>query len=138
MAIGISLNIAKKIIYCKQYCDLNMKEKELNILLLNEFPDIKESFDQETSWQDGLDTGCTVTFVDVFVPYIVKTALSNDEEKTRKIFEFVEKLASFKDKYVNQVILLSIFDPLFCDYNSIDWKKYFGTETNILLEVYNN
>ena len=114
-----------------------MKEKELNTLLLNEFPDIKESFDNETSWQDGLDTGCTVTFADVFVPYLVKCPLSNDEAKTKKIFDFIEKLASLNDEYVNQVILLSIFDPLFDDYNDIDWAKYFGENTKKLLENYN-
>ncbi len=115
-----------------------MKEKELNSLLLEAFPDIKESFNEETSWQDGLDTGCTVTFADIFIPYIVKSALSNDEEKIRKIFEFIEKIASLKDEYVNQVILLSIFDSLFYDYNDIDWKKHFGENTNKLLEVYNS
>ena len=115
-----------------------MKEKELNSLLLEAFPDIKESFNEETSWQDGLDTGCTVTFADIFIPYIVKSALSNDEEKIRKIFEFIEKIASLKDEYVNQVILLSIFDSLFYDYDDIDWKKYFGENTNKLLEVYNS
>ena len=113
-----------------------MKEKELNTLLLNEFPDIKESFDEETSWQDGLDTGCTVTFADVFTPYIVKTTLSNNEEKTKKIFEFIDKLASLKDEYAKQVILLSIFDPLFVDHNDVNWTKYFGENTIELYQIY--
>lgn len=52
-----------------------MKEKELNTSLIEEFPDIKESFVGETSWQDGLNTGCTVTYADVFIPYIVKSVL---------------------------------------------------------------
>ena len=114
-----------------------MKEKELNTLLLNEFPDIKESFDKETSWQDGLDTGCTVTYADIFVPHLVKCTLSNDEEKIKKIFNFIEKLSSLNDEYVKQVILLSIFDPLFDDYNDVDWVKYFGENTRKLLTEYN-
>lgn len=113
-----------------------MKEKELNTLLLEEFPDIKETFEDETFWQDGIDTGCTVTYADVFVPYIVKSALSNDDNKTRKIFDFIEKLASINDEYANQVILLSIFDPLFCDYDDKDWEKYFGENTNKLYDTY--
>ena len=115
-----------------------MKKRELNTLLLEEFPDIKNSFDDETSWQDGLDTGCTVTYADVFVPYLVKTSLSNDEEKTKKIFGFIEKLASLNDEYAKQVILLSVFDPLFDDYNDVEWTKYFGENTKKLFEKYNS
>lgn len=113
-----------------------MTEKDLNMLLIEEFPDIKDSFDDETSWQDGLNTGCTVTYADVFVPYIVKSVLSNSDERIKKIFNYIEKLVLLNDEYVKQVIMLSIFDPLFYDYADIDWCKYFNDGTKKLYDGY--
>ena len=48
-----------------------MDSREFNSMLLNRFPNIKESFEKATSWQDGIDTGSTVVLEDVFMPYLL-------------------------------------------------------------------
>ncbi len=48
-----------------------MKPRDLNTLLLSKFPNLRDAFEKETSWQEGINTGCIVVFEDVFMPYIV-------------------------------------------------------------------
>lgn len=45
-----------------------MKSKELNTLLLKLIPEAKESLDEYTSWQEGLDTGCHNIFENILLP----------------------------------------------------------------------
>ena len=47
-----------------------MQAKELNSLLLEKFPELKKKFDDETSWQDGIETGSFIVFEDVFMPFL--------------------------------------------------------------------
>jgi hypothetical protein len=42
-----------------------MTSKELNLFLLRLLPEIKDSYIEEVSWQDGHDTGSHVVFEDV-------------------------------------------------------------------------
>lgn len=115
-----------------------MKPIEINKLLLESFPELQNEFNEYASWQEGLDTGCTLTFADIFMPYFIKCIEEKDEEKTQGIFNFIEMLASSNDEYANQVILLSIFDPLFFYNDKFDCKKYCGQNTLKLLDIYNS
>ena len=113
-----------------------MKAKEMNILLLESFLELQAKFDEYTSWQEGIDTGCTITYADIFTPYIIECIEKYNEDKIKSIFDFVEKLASFNDEYANQVIMLSIFDPLFFYNDKFDCYKYCGKSTAHLLDIY--
>ena len=69
-----------------------MTSKKLNGILLLTFPDLKEKFEKETSWQDGIDTGCFITFEDVFMPYVKEAVSKCDLNKIKEVFEFIEYL----------------------------------------------
>ena len=46
-----------------------MTSKELNLKLIESFPEIKDVYFEETSWQDGDETGSHVVYADIFVPF---------------------------------------------------------------------
>ena len=49
--------------------------KELNTMLLEAFPELKERFEDETSWDDGIETGSYVVYEDIFMPHVVQALL---------------------------------------------------------------
>lgn len=115
-----------------------MKSKELNQMLLDEYPELKNKFEEETSWQDGIDTGSTVVYEDVFVPFMLEHISSQNNDRIERDFKFIEKLAELSnDEYVKQVILLTIFDNLKFYDDKAEYKKWFGKKTLELLSKYN-
>lgn len=89
-----------------------MKEFELNQLLLNAFPELKERFEEETSWQDGLNTGCFITFEDVFMPFFETVIKTNDEKMKNRIAKFIEALSNIEDDYVQNVLYIAILENI--------------------------
>ena len=57
-----------------------MTSKELNLKLIESFPEIKEVYYEETSWQDADDTGSHIVYADIFVPFI-KTQIYAGKER---------------------------------------------------------
>lgn len=46
-----------------------MTNKELNLKLINDFPDLYEVYKSETEWQEGDNTGSHTVYGDVLAPY---------------------------------------------------------------------
>jgi hypothetical protein len=92
-----------------------MTSKELNLKLIEFFPEIKDIYFAETSWQDGDETGSHVVYADIFVPFI-KTQIFNDKEQAvASVFHYIEKLLELNDEYTNEVISLSVLESLLFD-----------------------
>ena len=87
-----------------------MKPKELNNLLLEKIPNIKSIFDEETSWQEGIDTGSFVVFEDIFMPYIIHCVEQGKTEEIEKCFSFIEECVTSNDLYQKNVIEVSIIE----------------------------
>lgn len=85
---------------------------ELNKELLEKFPEVTESFEKETSWQDGLNTGSTVVFEDVFMPYIIRCVELNLKDEIERIFEYIEECTTSSDKYKKSVIGVAIIENI--------------------------
>ena len=89
-----------------------MNSKELNTLLLKLIPEVKESFEEYTSWQEGLETGCHNVFENVLLP-LTLNALENDrEDLIKRIFAFVNEMLTSGDEYQEEVAQLSFLEPL--------------------------
>ena len=101
-----------------------MKCKELNTKLLEAFPELKQSFEDETSWQEGLETGSTVVYEDVFVPFIEEAITKNDTNTIERIFAFIEELAQIDDEYTKQLLKICVFDNLLFFDDEIDYAKW--------------
>ena len=78
-----------------------MEVRQLNELLLEAFPEVKGEFDRYTSWQDGIDTGCFLTYEDLLLP-LARQALEQKDEKTiGRVAAFIERLLGLDDDYAS-------------------------------------
>ncbi|MBQ7075834.1 MAG: hypothetical protein IJM94_03425 [Clostridia bacterium] len=92
-----------------------MTSKELNLKLIQSFPEIKEIYHEETSWQDGDETGSHVVYEDVFVPFIKKQISDGKEQVIDNVFNYIEILLESNDEYASEVIALSVIESLAFD-----------------------
>ena len=58
-----------------------MTSKELNLKLKYAFPEIEKTYDEETSWQDGDNTGSHIVYGDILIPFIKQQYKLNNEKK---------------------------------------------------------
>lgn len=89
-----------------------MNSQELNSLLLERIPSLKTTFDEETSWQEGLETGSIVVFEDIFMPYIIYCVENNLGDEINKCFNFIEECMCSNDSYQRNVIEVSIIENI--------------------------
>lgn len=101
-----------------------MKSRELNQLLLDRFPEIENKFNEETEWQEGIDTGSTVVYEDVFMPYLLKAIEDDNQKKLKLLFNFIEELSAIEDEYVKNVIRVAIIDNFHYYDDEINFKEY--------------
>jgi len=87
-----------------------LKSDDLNKKLIEHLPKLRERYDDEISWQEGDSTGSHTVFGDVLTPYLVECILQNDRQEITNIFNFIEDLLCLNDKYVDEVISLSVFE----------------------------
>ena len=92
-----------------------MTSKELNLKLIESFPEIKDVYFEETSWQDGDETGSHVVYADIFVPFIKAQISDRQEQTVASVFHYIEKLLELNDEYASEVIALSVLESLLFD-----------------------
>ncbi len=89
--------------------------KELNLKLIESFPEIKDVYFKETSWQEGDETGSHVIYADVFVPFLKARITAKKEQEITEVFEYIENLLKSNDEYANEVVSLSVLESLLFD-----------------------
>jgi hypothetical protein len=109
-----------------------MKSKELNLLLINAFPEIRCDYNQEISWQEGDDTGSHIVYGDVFSPWIVSIFQNNDEDKLYRVFNFIESILTLNDDYGNEVIIQSVLESLHHNHPYSEIDKFMKPRTKNL------
>ena len=110
--------------------------KELNLLLLKNLPQLETNFNNFVSWQDGIDTGCHTTFENIFVPFIIETIEEENESVLKDIFFFINQLVISKDEYAEEVVQLSVLEPLKDEYDEVyDFSKLMLKETYSLYKT---
>ena len=91
--------------------------KKYNELLLKKFPSLKDEFDKYVSWQDGINTGSTLVYEDVFVPHIIKQLVNDNTEELGKISSLIEDLITSDDEYAVNIAYVAILESLKSDSN---------------------
>ena len=116
-----------------------MTSKDLNLMLIELFPEIKVLYAEEVTWQEGDETGSHVVFGDVLLPYILANAESENMQCLTKCFQTIEKILSFDDEYADEVITLSVLESLSYQTNlKIDLSQFMGDKTKrIFAELLN-
>ena len=103
-----------------------MNTEQLNRLLLEAFPELADEFEEYTSWQDGMETGCFLTYEDLLLPFARDALDAKDDVKLTRIGTFIEKLVTLGDDYAVNVATGGLLEGLRADgYDTI--RQYLGT-----------
>ena len=89
-----------------------MDSKELNNLLLIKFPELNDKFNEETSWQEGIETGGFIVFEDVFMPFLEANVEMNNSDMVERIYSFIESLCDIDDEYVQNILYVAILENI--------------------------
>lgn len=90
-----------------------MNSRQLNLLLFNSIPEIKDSYEKAISWQDGHGTGSHVIFGDVLGPYVEDRVIQGDLEAIKRVLVFIEVVLEMDDEYAGNVIEVSFLENFF-------------------------
>ena len=89
-----------------------MTEIELNALLLEAFPELKVEFEEYTSWQDGLETGCFLVYEDLLLPLFKRALAKQNSQLLKRAGRFIDELLSSKDEYAVNVATIGLLEGL--------------------------
>ncbi len=110
-----------------------MISKELNFKLISSFPELKNEYKDEVSWQEGDDTGSHTIYGDVLVPYIRKAIQEKNSLILVKVFDFLESLLLCKDEYAMEVVYFSVIESLIYDEEiKLDTFIHFAKDKTLL------
>lgn len=87
-------------------------EVRLNGLLLAKFPELKGKFEDYTSWQDGMETGCFLTYEDLLLPLTRQALDKRDEALLTRLGAFIEQLMTSGDDYAINVATVGLIEGL--------------------------
>ena len=89
-----------------------MNEYELNSCMLTRFPELEEAFERYTSWQDGMHTGCFLTFEDLLLPLAIEAVRDKNKPLLTRIGSFIEELMTSGDDYSVNVATVGMLEGL--------------------------
>jgi len=87
-----------------------MTNKEINLLMIEKFPQLQNAYEEEVSWQEGDDTGSHVVYGDIFTYYIESEILKGAD--TTKIFDFIEEAFLSGDQDFDNVMSVTVLEYL--------------------------
>jgi hypothetical protein len=112
-----------------------MTNNELNKHLIKNFPNLKNAYDEEVSWQEGDDTGSHTVYGDILTPYLNKCLNEEDESEIKKILTFIERILELRDDYSDEVIAFSVLEGIEYQYrNSAFLNNNIGNLTKKIIE----
>ncbi len=111
-----------------------MTSKDLNQNLLSNLPQLKTKFDEETSWQEGIDTGSFIVFEDVLMPYFKEIVTNKKKKEIDQVFEYIESLANTKDEYVENVVYVAILENIASFDDKDRYIQYFKSKTKEIFD----
>lgn len=103
-----------------------MDAAKLNGLLLDAFPELASAFEEYTSWQDGMDTGCFLTYEDLLLPLATEALDAQDAETLKRVGTFIERLMTLGDDYAANVATVGLLEGLKA-HGKDEIRQYLGT-----------
>ena len=109
-----------------------MTAKQLNLLLIEKFPELKLKYQDDVDWQDGDETVSHIVYGDVFAPYVEECIDKKMDNKLKRIFTFIEEILSMNDTYSMEVILFSVLERIKADRTRTDVSKFYLGKSTLL------
>lgn len=107
------------------------KATAMNIMLLENFPELEEEFKEQTDWMDGIRTGAHISYGWVLDPYLLQAIQSRNDEKTKQIFDFMESVLDLEDDYYTNVIVVTVIEVLFGSRAHAYYISFMGPKTEL-------
>ncbi len=85
-----------------------MTQSELNDLIVEFFPELKEKFDEEMAWWDIEEPGSHNIYGNVFNPFAIDEILIDP----KRIFDFIEFVLEKDDDYATDVMIVTVLEFL--------------------------
>ena len=112
-----------------------MEIKKLNQMLINNFPNLHNKYNDEVSWQEGDYTGSHIVYGNVFTPYLVECITGRNIEEIKKAFSFLEEILSLQNKYSDEVIAFSVVESIVYLLEKDDYiKSFLGDRTKVIFK----
>ena len=89
-----------------------MISSELNRILIDNFPNLRDEYLKELCWQEGDATGSHTVYGDVFTPYLTGCIVKDSKEEVKTALDFLEKLLGMNDGYVDEVVYFSVLESI--------------------------
>jgi hypothetical protein len=94
----------------------SMNSRKLNQLLIENFPNLLDKYNEEIEWQEGDETGSHTVYGDVLAPYLIECIIEHNDFEVIKILNFIERILELNDKYSDEVIAFSILERIEYEY----------------------
>ena len=90
-----------------------MSFDNMSTLLIDEFPELRERYDNEREWWGNEEPGQHVVFGDIFTPHLVKLLRDGtDAVQLERGFTFIERLLTHDDIRVQEVAVVTVLEHL--------------------------
>lgn len=114
-----------------------MTERELNALLMETFPEIRDellAYMEEDG--DVMDTGCFLTHEDVLHPFVAAAIDINDIGVLKRVGDYIEALLTSHDEYAENVAAVGLVEWLALDHPSEMVRNALGQMGKALYDEY--
>jgi len=111
-----------------------MDSIELNRLLVESLPELRQQHLDEVSWQDGDSTGSHVVYGDVFTPTLLECLSTPHGPELARMLSFVESVLEKEDEYAENVIAVSVLESVAFRFNQDpSLAQHLGSKSKRLL-----
>jgi hypothetical protein len=116
-----------------------VNSKEMNIMLIKEFPNLIDKYKEEIDWQEGPETGAHVVYGDVLTLYLINCIEKNNKVEVIAILKFIERILKYNIKYSDEVIAFSVLERIEYQYRDSNLlNDNYGEFTKKILEQIRN
>jgi len=112
-----------------------LESKKLNQILINNFPNLQNKYNDEVSWQEGDSTGSHIVYGDVFTPYLVECITDKKIQEIKKAFNFDTEILSMQNKYSDEVVAFSVVESIAYLLEADDYlRSFLGSRTKVIFK----
>jgi hypothetical protein len=103
--------------------------------LVLHIPELRDAYRRELEWWGSEAPGAHVVYDEVLIPYISALLTSGEDQTLKRVFEFIERLATAADTRLRDLVAVTICEPLLADRAGLDQaRRYMGKETRRILK----